>query len=228
MDPFIGAALVSAGASLLGGIFDRKDARESAGRQMHQMIRTGAEYGLHPSTSIGANIPGYTPAFGGALSEAGTAIQRGLSAREENRLQRENMKKQNQLIDAEILESTSRTILNNANARRTSMASGSVVDPFAMRQENALIEVRMENGEIIRIPNPDVYEIGPTELATGRVLLEGARELQRQKDGNWVIVDTGWPIPRQRPERQQVRDWKEGYDREAREYRRSLQRKIRR
>lgn len=233
MDPFIGGALISAGASLLGGFLDSKEQRVAPGREMQQKIDVGRANKLHPSVAIGAATTPYTPAFGGALSEAGRAVQEGMSTKEAARLQRENQEKQNDLIDAQIMEATSRTLLNNANTRRTLMAQGSTVDPFAMRQENALIRVKLENGDIVTIPNPDVYEISPTELATGRIILEGGRALEKLPDGNWTMVETGRPTkdtPRRSP-RPVLRPYdpknildREYYRRQHRQYQRQLRR----
>ena len=59
------------------------------------------------------------------------------------------------------------------------MGPNAPFDPFEMRNENALINVLLENGEIIKMPNPDLYEVGPAELATGRAIIEGARQYQK-------------------------------------------------
>lgn len=190
MDPFIGGALISAGGSLLGGLLDRKASKNATGREMAQKIETGARYGLHPLASIGAQTSGYQPVYSQAFTSAGQAIQGGMSARADARADRRRERTQERLAEAQIAEAQSRTILNAANARRALVGPGAPRDPYAMRQENALMSVRLENGDVVQVPNPDVYEISPTELATGRIVLEGGRALERQDNGGWKETDS--------------------------------------
>ena len=117
------------------------------------------------------------------MESAGNAIASGTVAQAANSVARQEQsrlgkmdQKQADLIDAQILEARSRTILNTANAKRALVGpAAGPDDPFAMRQENALIKVRLEDGTIVQVPNPDVYEIGPSELLTGRAILESGR-----------------------------------------------------
>lgn len=171
MDPFIVGSLISAGSSLLGGALDRKAQK---GEMAHK-INTGKAFGLHPLASIGAQTSGFQPVMNQALTSAGRSIQDGLMARETSA----SKAKADALLDAQIAEAQSRTILNKANAQRALVGPGAPLDPFAMRRENALIEVQLENGDKVLVPNPDVYEISPTELATGRMVLEGGRAVAK-------------------------------------------------
>lgn len=183
MDPFIAGSLITAGSSLLGGVLDRKAQKSIEGIQMADKIRTGAKFGLHPLAAIGAQTSGYQPVMAQALTSAGQAIQTGLAERSNSRAANQLQQKQERLIEEQILEARSRTALNLANAKRVVVGPGSPVDPYAMRTENALMAVRLENGDIVYVPNPDVYEISPTELAAGRGMLEGGRIVSKIPQG---------------------------------------------
>lgn len=162
----------------LGGMMDRADQRKAASREMSSKIETGKKFGLHPLAAIGAQTSGYQPVMAQAMTSAGNSIQ---AARAREDQQREAAKVeglQRELLESQIAEVRSRTLLNQRNALRPLVGPASEDDPFRRRQENALIEVMLENGQVVTIPNPDVYEISPTELATGRVILEGGRVLE--------------------------------------------------
>lgn len=201
MDPFIVGSLISGASSLLGGALDRKDQKHAAGREMEDKILMGRKYGLHPLASIGAQTSGYAPVMSGAFESAGNAIQTGLAQRANARSASGLERKQEQLMDAQILEATSRTRLNEANAKRALVGTGLPEDPFARRKENALVEVMLENGDVVLVPNPDVYEISPTELAAGRLMLEGGR----------VVSQVSGPPTRSRrsPPAEYSTDWRD-------------------
>lgn len=173
IDPFI---VGSIGSSILGGLFGRKNQkdqtalqREFAQNSLRWNIQQARAEGLHPL--VGAGQPGaqYQPSQASPMQGALAGISDVL-------LSQSGRKKQEQLVDAQIEEAQSRTILNKANAQRALLGPNAPnTDPFKMRSENALIRVKLENGDIILMPNPDVYEISPTELATARVLMEGSR-----------------------------------------------------
>lgn len=171
--------ILGAALPFLGGAMDRRDKRTHAGREMAQKIETGKRFGLHPLASIGAQTSGFQPVMSQAMTSAGQSIQQGMARAADRKGEAALQRKQEQLIDEQILEARSRTLLNTANARRAAVGPGSAVDPYAPRKENALISVRLENGETVLVPNPDVYEISPTELATGRIVLEGGRQVER-------------------------------------------------
>ena len=181
MDPFVTGSLISAGSSLLGGIFGSKSQKNAAAREMDQKIQTGKKYGLHASTSIGAQTSGYQPVMNQAFTSAGRSIQ-GLAARADAKADRAREDRGKELLDAQIAEAQSRTILNKANAQRALVGPGAPTDPYAPRKANALISVKLENGDTVLVPNPDVYEISPTELATGRLVLEGGRVVDNARN----------------------------------------------
>lgn len=202
MDPFVLGSALSAGASLLGGVLDRKDQRSATGRDMTQKIEVGKKYGLHPSVSIGAQSGSYYPVMAGALGEAGQSVQQGLVAKAEAKARESAQNQENALIAAQIEEARSRTLLNTVNAKRA-MEKPDVQDPFAMRKENALMAVKLENGDIVWVPNPDVYEISPTEAATMRAIIEAARlgqvtlpEAQERIDQLYKTDGASPPTPR--------------------------------
>lgn len=157
------------------------------GQKIQMLARDARAAGIHPLAAMGA-ASGYQNPFGS--SPAGNALGDGINAfREDQAAARQERadaplrKKQSELLDAQIAEARSRTTLNQANAHRTLVGPAASLDPYAPRKENALISVRLENGETVLMPNPDLYEISPTELATGRVLIEGARQVDRQIEG---------------------------------------------
>jgi len=169
-------------APFLQGIFasGQQHKKETFERQRIQMLAKDARLaGIHPLAAMGA-ASGYQNPFGGA-SPSGTAIGDGMAALGQLRQRKDQTKNRSletKLLNSQIAETQSRTILNQANAKRSLVGPGSPVDPYAPRQENALVKVKLEDGTIVWMPNPDVYEIGPTELATGRILLEGGRAVE--------------------------------------------------
>jgi len=195
------------GSKLLGGIFGRNSAkkqaalqREFAQNRIQWAAADAKKAGLHPLVgATGANAQ-YIPTNQNPLGDAAADIAQTLGQEAVAKRQAAGNKalnsKQEQLLDAQIAETRSRTLLNQSNAKRTLVGPGSAHDPFAIRKENALIEVQLENGEIVLIPNPDVYETGPSELATGRTLLEGARVVKRTRDPHPPKTQKYKPSPR--------------------------------
>lgn len=186
MNPLVGAALIEGGTSLLGGLLGggtrgtSRENRQAAFGALQGQILAGQEFGLHPLAAIGA-ASGGSPQYSGnyigeGIAQAGRAAGDSIrAANAKDPLETQ----QKRLLEAQIEETQSRTRLNNMNSIRTPP-----IDPYGIRRENALIEVKLENGEIVRIPNPDVYEIGPSELVTGRTILEGGRIGERYLYGD--------------------------------------------
>ena len=139
--------------------------------------------GIHPYAALGAGA-GYSNPY--TSSPVGSSIADGVGALGDaidgkiGEAKGKDLKaKQGELLDAQIAETRSRTVLNSANAKRALIGPHASTDPFRMRKENALIEVKLEDGTVVKIPNPDVYEIGPTELATGRGIIETSRGVKK-------------------------------------------------
>jgi len=98
MDPVIGGALISAGSSLLGGLFGSKGDKGAARRQealQREFAQHGVRWrvedakaaGLHPLYALGAQLPSYSPVYeqqepgiGPYLAEAGQNIGRAVAA----------------------------------------------------------------------------------------------------------------------------------------------------
>ncbi len=184
------AAGIGAAGSLLGGMFDRNaqrsrdfKARRFEKQRIQMITKDALAAGIHPLAALGSAAGFQNPfagaapggaSMGGAIADAASQIGAGVA-------QAGKAKSNEAILAAQLAESRSRTILNQANAKRALIGPGSTVDPFAPRQENALVEVELENGERILIPNPELYEISPSELATGRILIEGGRGISRVK-----------------------------------------------
>ncbi|AXH75832.1 MAG: hypothetical protein [Cressdnaviricota sp.] len=97
----------------------------------------------------------YSPTSSSGASLAGDAIQSML---------------QNQQINQQIMESRSRTLLNEANAQRLQnnpMQDGGLGQP---RHEASTIWVHPEFGKPYKIPNPELYETSTNEGLTGAYL----------------------------------------------------------
>lgn len=183
-------ALIAAGASLLGGHLNRK-AQEKRDRKAHEFERTrirtvaadAKAAGIHPLAALGA-ASGYQNPYGGPVSgstmgdgfaAAGQYIGDAIDKRGQKKQAATLNEKQIDLVDAQIIESRSRTLLNQANAKRALVGPQAPHDPYAIRKENALIKVKLENGTEVYMPNPDVYEVSPAEMVTARALMEASR-----------------------------------------------------
>jgi len=82
--------LISAGASLLGGLFGSKSAKKDRQQQLafakngiSWKVADAKKAGIHPLYALGASTPGYTPVGSGGLAEgisnAGQAVGEGVS-----------------------------------------------------------------------------------------------------------------------------------------------------
>lgn len=183
MDPLVIGALIQGASSLLGGALNRRGVGKTTADEMRAKILTGQEFGLHPLAAIGAQTSGYSGHYiGDGVADAGAALGQAISAKGERDRSRSLEKAELDLVQAQTEEVRSRTRINEMNAR-----PAAPIDPYAMRQVNSLIAVKLENGDIVYIPNPDVYENSPTELVTGRGIIEGARAVQGG-DGNSVTL----------------------------------------
>lgn len=183
------------GSALLGGLFGssakKKELayqREFAQHGIRWRVADAKAAGIHPLAALGSPGAQYQPSNATPWADAARSIGEQLQQRTQGKTDKALAAKQGELLDAQVAEARSRTLLNETNALRAMPRPGVAVrrpasqdDPYEMRQENALIKVRLENGEVITMPNPDVYEIGPAELVTGRGIIEGARQVDRAK-----------------------------------------------
>lgn len=183
------APLIGAGLDFLGGRADRRAQEQFARSGLGWRIEDGARYGLHPLASAGAAggpqfqpvfVPGtYANAFG---QTADNYANRGLQ------------KKNAELMDAQIAEARSRTLLNLSNARRGDLATPSSVTGATGGIEQLLqaFDSRYGGGERgIRVepqpdlparqtvtlgkysavgPNPEAFEVGIGELIAGAAI----------------------------------------------------------
>lgn len=175
MDPILGGALLSAGGRLLGGIFGQNNQAATQGdvtaREMRAKIETGKEFGLHPLAAIGAQTSGYAGNYlGDALGDAAGALGEGY-AKARDPLS----KKQGELIDAQVEEARSRTLLNKAEAASRIRASmdphgpGSGPQAPGIQRTPLIQRVDSPDGKHGYGLNPDAFEIGLGELLTGLV-----------------------------------------------------------
>lgn len=202
MDPFVTGGLIGAGSDLLGGIMGRNSAKAMAGtywakekRFIRRRARDARAAGIHPLAALGATAS-YGPAqggdggFGDSIGRAGGAIADAYAAKEAYKRDAPLRNKEMELLDAQILESRSRTMLNAANARRpiygprpkitgvtsglegldpgeTGKPRGERVEPtpnLGARQKVSL------GGSTATGPNPEAFEVGLSELIAGAMI----------------------------------------------------------
>lgn len=161
-------------------------------------INEGRRHGLHPLASIGAAQSGYSPittgsTIGDGISALGSAVAQGGEALAGKKL----AAKQEELLEAEITEAQSRTLLNNVNARRAalepSIPTGSQggmpsiyvtlpggrdpgksgkdrgIDRRPTPDQGATQNVSFGNFTGVG-PNPEAFEVGLSELAAGALI----------------------------------------------------------
>lgn len=185
--PFDWAA-AGAVVSGLGSIFGKKKGPspyEQSYGSIAGAIEAGAKYGLHPLASIGG-AQGYSPApTESPLDDLGIALSR-LGQQKQDAQTRA---KERELIDAQIAEARSRTLLNVSNSRRgftgpvpgvTGVTGG--LEAFDSAPPGASqprgVDVRPETAQpatqtvtfgdkTMRGPNPEAFEIGIGELLAG-------------------------------------------------------------
>lgn len=196
--PLIGPALAwlgggSAAAKGLGvattalsGILGKPKTYSPSGQSYGQLMgafRAADEAGLH-RLAVAGSPAGYSPAPASAadgLMAAGQMIGQG------------NTRKQEQLLDAQIEEARSRTILNEANARRALAgpqpglggASTALMDMLSAHQDRGggdrRVEVRPDvdapltgttnAGDVTMVaPSEDAFSVGLDELIAGALI----------------------------------------------------------
>lgn len=190
--PAVAAALISAGGGIASAALPSILGGGAKGPGFRDRIRVSKELGIHPLAGIGApafynSIDGGS-AIGNIASEAarsageiGSALvrakgQKADKAREAQiaDLEIQLKQKEAEYLDAQILESTSRTVLNEANAKRhvagprTSL--GSVGDTQAGGARKTSVEPLLDmphyatvegpGGTRSYMPNPDAAEAG--------------------------------------------------------------------
>lgn len=178
----------------IGGLFGRKrgpSPSEQAYGQLQGAFKAADEAGLH-RLAVAGSPAGYSPApqhDGEGVMALGNAVREYA----QDRTDKKTRQKQDALIDAQIEEARSRTILNQANARRAvsgpqpglGQASNPVQEAFDRLSNDGSRRINREPerdqpatqtvtlGRFTgRGPNPEAFEVGLSELAAG-VLMYG-------------------------------------------------------
>lgn len=227
MDPatLIGIGSVAQGIGGLAGAFGKGDTKKhtlDAHRELMRGIDESAKkYRIHRLAMLGSTGGGYGPVqsqgdrIGQGLAQVGDAFQSYGAAKSSARLD----KKQAELIDAQIAESRSRTMLNVANSKHH--ISGPVIgnpsgvgggletvlpnqgrDPGTQGDRGVRREATPDQGATQRVslgnvtgigPNPEAFEVGISELIAG-ALIYGPQ---------WLYggLKQSWPKARQNLER---------------------------
>ncbi|AXH78076.1 MAG: DNA pilot protein [Microviridae sp.] len=170
-----------------------------ADSQIQRQVADGRLAGLSPLAAMGN--AGYSPAIASfaqsspsrfspitktsGASLAGDAIQ--------NILQQQNMNQQ-------ILESRSRTLLNEANATKIANEGNQFQLPTHSSDgreiRNSTILVRTADGKLVEMPNNELMEgLTPKEMAMFNGILAGSRVMGNrvQKQGSNVILEKSLP-----------------------------------
>ena len=195
----VAAAGVSALGNIASGLLGRRKGK-SPGDAIKSTVKAARELGIHPLAALGSGAT-YAPAgsmgnsafLADAADNVGQGIRQAAEARARSRAEadgREMGAKQVQLIDAQIEEARSRTLLNAANAKRLIgpqlprvsgdrgglevMSGGNTMDGRPIVKEPAAdlpARQRVQLGNISATGlNPDAFEVGVSELAAGLLI----------------------------------------------------------
>lgn len=240
MDPIIGGSLISAGASLLGGIFGKSKAKYVT--PDYAKIRRKAEAaGFNPLTALTA-APGQVVQsqnyMGSAIADAGLLLADGMAKKAEQEGEVSKLREQNQKLAEKLQQATLRPRIGGIYAATESTpslrqalgvqgevssdpavvgsagrsgggGSGGAVQPVTppqMDRYNLYVEVYDPmTKRYTRIPNPDLMDTGPVEMATGMAVI-GAADLSQngipaaaKKARSYVAPVLGAGGPRRRP-----------------------------
>jgi len=187
----------------LSGFFGG-DSPPSQGRQIYSQVQgavnAGKEFNLHPLAVLG-NTSSYVPTSSNnvqsGLQSMGAAVSTLAAQKDEKAAQA----KANELMDAQIAEARSRTLLNLGNANRAFVGpggptgatgglevvrggSGTTYSPHATHEgarkrpmavepeRDYPISARVGAGDgNVLIPNPETFEVGLSELIAGAAII---------------------------------------------------------
>lgn len=217
MGPIVGAALVSAASSLLGGLFGRNDAKKANAANQAAIaaqneynkpinIRARAEEGgfnpllfAGPGVGLQTGIAEYVPSgMGNAIANAGLALASGIS--DEATLDAYNSKlaEQNAELRKALETATLRPevagIYGNARTGRVADDVAQVRGFFGPDPGETPVEhkwVKIWDAQTKRYtwyPNPDLMDSGPTEMATGMATIGAAEGAQHGKPGGFDFM----------------------------------------
>lgn len=219
----------------LSGIFGKKknDVRTQTRLGIRGTFDEARYQGVHPLALMGGGGAGYSGPISGSNDQAGglARISEALSEASDRKTNSKLDSKQSELIDAQIAEARSRTLLNSANARRslvgpsnnpTGVAGGvetvrrsaggtdpgsSGKDRGVRREGTPDLPARQRvsfGNRTYTGPNPEAFEVGLGELIAS-ALIYGPQAVY-DEIGQMTRVERGppkptYPRPTQRPKR---------------------------
>lgn len=224
----IGAGLEIAGG--LKNLFGKSGPSpwEQSFNSLKGAFEAADQFGIH-RLAVAGSPAGYSPvpsmAAEGAM-QAGQALTDYAQSKGDKSIQR----KQEQLVDAQIQEARSRTILNQANARRAvsgpqpglGQATNRIAEaldrlpdggPRGVRDEpqpNLPARQKVTIGDKTAVgPNPEAFEVGISELIAG-ALIYGPQWLYDQMGGGSLDSNRSGGKPAQ-GKRPGAKPWQPGY-----------------
>jgi len=191
--------------SVLGGLsgFFGKDSAPSQGRQIYSQVQgavtAGKEFNLHPLAVLG-NTSSYAPAPANNVQDGLASMGNALQNMGQMKADKAAAAKANELMDAQIAEARSRTLLNLGNANRAMVgpsaptgATGGLEQivggagttysphvthnqskrPMAVEPERDYpVTSRVGVGDkSVWVPNPEAFEVGLSELIAGAMVM---------------------------------------------------------
>lgn len=198
MNPAIAAAGISAVGNVVGGLLGKKKSKpwKTAYKTTMALARAADELGIHRLSLLSGAPGGYSgidgdSVLGDSVRYASDAVARGIEANEAakrdaaDREANQEVEALNRaLVTAEIAEARSRTLLNEANAKRllegprpqtngthggAEMLLGRQVSQDPARDMPAL-QIGDLGGMKAYGPNVDLFEIGLSELIAGGLI----------------------------------------------------------
>ncbi len=165
--------------------------------QIQRQVADGRLAGLSPLAAMGN--AGYSPAVASVAQSSPSQFTpirgstgAGLAGNVINSLLEQ------QGMETQILESRSRTLLNEANARKINGTPDGLpmTSSDGRRIENSTILVRKNNGTLVEMPNNELIEgLTPKELATWNALMGISTGLgpRQQQAGSNIIKESSLP-----------------------------------
>lgn len=178
-------SIISAGSSLLGGLFGDSDAKKNrqmqmdlAKNQIKYRVEDAKQSGIHPLYALGASPQSFTPVsspLGDSVSRAGSQIAGGVSNSYERKLQELNL--QNVQADIDLKKSQSLGYIADAK-RASNLAMASQGNSKIMSKY-----VKVSNpftGKTEWMPNPDLGVEYPDTYGTSLLLNATAQDIHGQ------------------------------------------------
>lgn len=187
MNPFLVGTLGSLAIDAFGQAQSNRQFKENLKQQerfaknsMTWRIRQGRKAGLHPLAMVGGAGAQYTPVQGDTSHTASAAetVRGYVTSKLDKQIQRKNI----DLIDAQIAEARSRTLINLGNARRASATMPALTGAAGQKpgdERQTVLEPHRDTpagttvdlgGMKAKGLNPDAFEVGLSELVAGLVM----------------------------------------------------------